>query len=140
MSNDPSARSAQEALVLIVEEDEGVRTMLEMALSSHGFSVVTANDGATGLETFRRHSANNPLVLMDVNMPVMSGIEALRQMKKECPDVRCFFMSGDTGLGDIPTLLSLGALGVLAKPFSSLQSLVETLRRSCGKREKGDNS
>jgi CheY-like chemotaxis protein len=116
-------------LVLVVEEDEAIRAMLDIALSGYGFSVLTAADGKIGLETFRRHLDRNPLVLMDVNMPGMSGAETLSCMQLECPAVRCYFMSGDSGLADWPALIAQGALGVFAKPFSSLESLAETLNR-----------
>lgn len=102
--------------------------MLQAALPTYGFAVLTAANGAEGLELYRQHGERIQLVLMDVNMQGLSGPETLARLIRMDEQVRCCFMSGDTSAQRWPELLKLGALSIIAKPFSSLQELARTLR------------
>ncbi|MCS7082313.1 MAG: response regulator [Bacteroidetes bacterium] len=69
--------------ILLVEDNEMNRDMLVQRLQRRGFSVLTAHDGAEGVELARRERPD--LVLMDLSLPVMDGWEATRQLKSD-PD------------------------------------------------------
>ena len=77
--------SGSPPLILVVEENDGVRNLLENALPMLGFRVAPAGNGKEALETFRQHAAEIELVLMDVNMDGMDGLECtLRLRALEC--------------------------------------------------------
>lgn len=115
-------------LVLVVEEDEGVRRFLDVALTSHGFRVKTARNGREGLRIFFEDSDNIAIVLMDVQMADLDGAATLLQMRDLEPAVRCCFMTGDTSLSRSKELLHIGGLHIFSKPFASIQDLVQRLR------------
>jgi len=66
--------------VLVVEDDEGIREMLKYNLSTAGFSVQEASDGASGLRTAR--TARPDLILLDLMLPGMSGFDFCRALRK----------------------------------------------------------
>jgi two-component system, response regulator, stage 0 sporulation protein F len=67
--------------LLLVDDEEAIRMIYREEFESDGYEVVTAADGPNGLECFR--SAQPDLVILDIHMPGMNGVEVLRQMKME---------------------------------------------------------
>jgi CheY-like chemotaxis protein len=116
--------------VLVVENEEAVRKMLEMALRQSGFRVREAKGGAEAVQLYDQHHDTIWAVLLDVQMPGMDGVETLAALRQIDPQVRVVFMSGSTGEYSTADLLSAGAFSVLAKPFRSLAHLITTLHRS----------
>ena len=108
------------AQILIIDDDELFRTMLNATLVHFGHSVVEAGNGAEGLDLFQRTSPD--LVITDLVMPEMEGFELLMKFKKHHPHAKLMVMSGGVR-GQTADFLEmarrLGALGVLAKPFSA---------------------
>lgn len=85
-----------EKTILIVDDEEGIRKVLGISLSDMGYKVISAENGETALALFRD---NNPqIVLTDIKMPGMDGIELLSCLKKEAPDTEVIMI---TGHGDI---------------------------------------
>ncbi|MFL5606645.1 MAG: PAS domain S-box protein [Gemmatimonadaceae bacterium] len=83
--------------VLVVEDDDAVRSVAQQILSKQGYVVLEAADGAAAL---RLHAQTTPpvdLILTDVIMPEMSGAEMARQLRERHPAIRVLFMSGYTG-------------------------------------------
>ncbi len=109
-------------LVLVVDDDPGVRALLIGMLARLGYAVLAAADGAEGVELYRRHAAEVDLVLLDVRMPEMDGPAALAELRRLNPGVTCCFMTGDPAraAGD---LAALGARAVLTKPFTAADLL-----------------
>lgn len=103
--------------ILVVDDDEVVRAVLDIALGAHGFSVRLASDGREGVAVYREHAATIDLVLLDVRMPGWDGPRTLAVLRARAPRVRCCFMSGDTGEYTEQDLLALGAAAVFRKPF-----------------------
>jgi CheY-like chemotaxis protein len=122
------ARAKKELHLLIVEEEEGVRQLLKLALERDGFSVATAAGGQQGVDYFRANAAAIDLVLLDVRMRGIDGPQTLALIQQLQPQVRACFMTGDTAGSRTEELLGLGALRVFHKPFSSLADLAGTLR------------
>src|SRR5262245_38673653 len=83
--------------VLVVDDDPGVRRLLDRALPLHGFRVRLAAGGPEALDVFEAHHPDIDLVLLDVRMPTLDGPATLAALARIKPDVRCVFMSGDTG-------------------------------------------
>ena len=115
-------------VVLVVEEDDGVRELLETALPMQGFEVLSCSNGAQALDIYHREGQRIHLVLMDVNMSGLSGSQTLDRLRQLNQSVRCCFMSGDTSGSDWPALLKKGALCVFTKPFPSMLTLSESLK------------
>lgn len=135
MVNPSSSERAQERpLLLIVEEEEGVRQMMDCALTAHGFNILLAANGDDAIELYRRLGHKINLVLMDVTMSGLSGPQTLKVLQQVNPHVRCCFMSGDTSTQRWPELLALGASRVFPKPFPSLSELVQVIRQLCTER------
>jgi len=74
----------ENALILIVDDDAGQRRILEFWLKEEGYAVVTAADGVAGLEAFENKSP--ALVISDIRMPGLSGLEMLGRIKAVSPD------------------------------------------------------
>ena len=72
-----------EKSILLVDDEEGIRKVLDIALADLGYEVHTAENGAEALRIFK--DVQPPIVLTDIKMPEMDGIELLRQLKQESP-------------------------------------------------------
>jgi CheY-like chemotaxis protein len=104
--------------VLVVDDDPALLDSLKLLLEVDGFAVTTAENGVRGLQAFRNRGPD--IVLIDVMMPKLDGIESVRQMRRERPDAKIVVMSGEARLGqpDLQrTAQELGAVAVLRKPF-----------------------
>jgi CheY-like chemotaxis protein len=118
------------ALILVMDDDAGVRRSLERVLLSRGHEVLLAADGGQGLRTWRERGAD--LVLLDIHMPDTDGIEVLVQLRGQAPSLPVIVISGGDQtrhldlLGDAQLL---GASAVLRKPFT-LDELVGAVERA----------
>jgi len=125
----PASRAgAMPPTVLVVEDDLVVRETCAMLLEDHGFSVVTAVDGADGLRKFRQ--VKPAVVLTDIIMPEKEGIAFIRELRRESREVTIVAMSGSGRIGDrevIEIAVKLGANVGLYKPFGDLQ-LIDAVR------------
>jgi PAS domain S-box-containing protein len=86
-------RGGSEA-ILLVEDEESIRTLAEHILKGIGYIVFTARNGEEAIEVFRRHREKIALAVLDVVMPKMGGKEAFEMMRKENPGLKAIFMSG----------------------------------------------
>ena len=101
--------------ILIVDDDDQVRALLAEFFGSQGFEVVTAEDGQVALERMRLDRP--PVVLLDLNMPRLGGLEALPELKRITPQACVIIL---TSHSDVPTAVQamrLGAYDYLVKPF-----------------------
>jgi DNA-binding NtrC family response regulator len=114
--------------LLIVEEEEGVRQLLRLAMERYGFTVSTAASGQEGIDYYRQHGPAVDVVLLDVRMKGLDGPQTFCQLQKLNPKVRACFMTGDTAASRGPELMAMGALEVFHKPFNSLAALAQRLR------------
>lgn len=107
--------------VLVVDDDPQVRELLRTWLESDGHEVVAAPDGRKALETCRQYQFD--LVITDVLMPDMDGIEFLRLIRDEKHQCRLMAISGGNafGLDFLDEMKMFGATQTLAKPFSGDQ-------------------
>jgi CheY-like chemotaxis protein len=114
--------------VLIVEDERAIRALLEFALSGSGTPIFQAASGAEALALYQQHRLDIGVALIDVQMPEMDGPQVLAGLRAINPQVRAVFMSGHTGRYSAQELLDLGAVRVLAKPFTSLAGVVRILQ------------
>jgi CheY-like chemotaxis protein len=82
--------------VLLVEDEDAVRRIVKLALESAGYHVIEAGGGEEALEAGRRHAGPIHLVVTDVVMPGMSGLELVERIEKTSPGMRVLFVSGYT--------------------------------------------
>ena len=114
-----------EGLVLVVDDEESVRTLTSRMLESFDLHVITAADGREAVDKFHTHAEAITAVLLDVTMPVMNGLEAMEKIRHVRPDVPVLFMSGYMREGELRNLDA--ATDFLQKPFK-LEDLQEKLR------------
>lgn len=126
-------------VIVLVEDDEFIRNTIAFALRKNGFVVHTAVDGHEGLETIRRMvSGGEPvhLVLTDLQMPHLSGLEMIRAMRGEEIHLPVFVISGYGSKETVTELLRLGCVDYLDKPFTPT-ILLECLRAAFDRIESG---
>ena len=102
--------------LLLVDDEEGIRKVLGISLSDIGYEVLTAENGEEALEIFRRE--NPPIVLTDIKMPVMDGIELLRKIKDENPDTEVIMITGHGDMDLAIKSLKYRAIDFVTKPVN----------------------
>lgn len=132
----PRAPTAQ-AHVLVVDDDEGVRTVVSWRLEADGFAVSLARDGAGALEQIAERRPD--LVVLDLSMPGVGGLDVLRRVRLDegddgGPALPVIVLSGRSGETDRIVGLDLGADDYLVKPFSpgELAARVRSVLRRAG--------
>ncbi len=115
------------ARVLVVDDDAGVRSLLEHVLARHGYEVRSVADGQSALRAIREDSPE--AVLLDVNLPGLSGVEALEAVHAITPGVKVIMMSGAVSFEVAKDTLARGAFDFVAKPFD-MKALAQTLHEA----------
>ncbi len=114
------------ASVLIVDDEEQLRTLMRQALEHAEFVVQEATDGRQALEAYRK--APSDLVIMDILMPGQDGLECIIQLRREFPNAKVIAITGGSEMIGVLNYLEvakmLGARRTLHKPFD-LKELVE---------------
>ena len=115
--------------VLIADDAVFMRTVIKNNLQQAGFEVVAeASNGREAVSLYKQHKPD--LVLMDITMPEMTGIEAVREIRKGYPSASIVICSA---MGQAPMVieaLKAGAVNFLVKPINS-ERLIETARKVC---------
>jgi two-component system KDP operon response regulator KdpE len=115
--------------ILVIDNDPQIRRMMRTTLVAQGFEIGDARNGEDGLERLR--SERYDLVLLDINMPGMSGIEVCREIRNGC-DIGIIMLSVRTGERDKTEAFDAGADDYVTKPFGFPELLARmraTLRR-----------
>ncbi|MBW2028033.1 MAG: response regulator [Deltaproteobacteria bacterium] len=103
--------------VLLVDDEEGIRKILGLALMDAGYDVVAAGNGEEALEIFR--DKQPPIVLTDIKMPGMDGIQVLRAIKAENPDTEVIMITGHGDMDLAIQSLKFEATDFITKPIST---------------------
>jgi CheY-like chemotaxis protein len=111
------------AIVLVAEDEEVIRSLLSLVLTSAGHKVLAAANGLEALALFRSFSSSIDLVITDLIMPVMDGYELVRIIQQDCPDTKIICMTG-YATQDCPQGTTL-----LPKPFlpKQIQEIVDRI-------------
>ncbi|HSI13837.1 MAG TPA: PAS domain S-box protein, partial [Chthoniobacter sp.] len=112
-------------VILVIDDDAGIRLVTERMLASYGYEVITACDGESGLNEFRRQRDRIRVVICDQMMPGMSGAEVLAQIHREAPTLPLIAVSGLMEELKVPG--AEGAVTLLRKPTES-QALLSVVR------------
>ena len=118
----------QKPSVLVVDDESGILDTLRILLRNEGFEVTTAQGGKAGLEQIR--SGIHDLILSDVRMPQVSGIDILNAAREQDPMTPVILMTAQASLQSAISAVNSGAFYYIQKPFSN-DELVAILRRAC---------
>ena len=127
---EPAVRQTSEKPgVLVVDDEHMVRIMVQLGLERNGFDVLLARSGPEAIDIYRGHAEEIAVVLLDVCMPGLDGLETLEVLRELNPDVVACFMSSESGVCHPERLLQSGAAHVIPKPFrpDELASIVRLL-------------
>jgi len=102
--------------ILVVDDDISQRRLIEFWLKEEGYSVVTASDGNTALRTFTETSP--ALVISDIRMPGLSGLDLLGRIKALNPDTPVILITAFGAVGDAVEAMKLGAADYVLKPLN----------------------
>jgi DNA-binding response OmpR family regulator len=122
----PADRTPLRKHILLVEDDETVRLMMKRVLSARGFGIDEAPDGRQALARIREMPFD--LVITDLVMPELEGLEVIRALRRESPSIAILAVSGAYGGAFLHAAELLGARAILAKPFNP-EILVATVER-----------
>ena len=102
--------------ILVVDDEQGIRTVLRDVLQDEGHRVLVAEDGIQGLQVLADQEVN--LVVLDVWLPNMGGIDVLREIKQEYADIEVIVISGHANIKVAVQAVKMGAFDFLEKPLS----------------------
>ena len=102
--------------LLLVDDEEGIRKVLSISLSDNGYQVFTAETGEQALEIFQREAP--PIVLTDIKMPGMDGIELLQKIKHQNPDAEVIMITGHGDMDLAIKSLKYQAIDFVTKPIN----------------------
>ncbi|MEK3732691.1 MULTISPECIES: response regulator [Paenibacillus] len=119
--------------VLIVDDQNGIRILLMEVFSSEGYETFQAANGKIALEIVKQHSPD--LVLLDMKIPGMDGLEILKHIKQMDPEIKVIMMTAYGELDMIKEATELGALMHFTKPFD-----IDEMRQAVNAQLKGTTS
>ncbi len=105
-------------LILLVDDEPTIRSILRQGLENAGFKVIEAADGVDGFGAFVRHRSSIRMVLLDLTMPRMGGDEVFAEIQRMAPEVPVVLMSGYSQQEATMALKGKGLAGFLSKPCS----------------------
>lgn len=114
--------------ILVIDDQEPIRRIVRRALEQEGHQILDASDGEMGMQLLAQHGAD--VVITDIFMPGMDGIQTLREIRKRFPGTKVIAMSGgdSSGLLDLRKDAELlGAVKSVHKPFTA-RELVDVVR------------
>jgi two-component system response regulator AtoC len=118
----PEAISAPKARILVVDDEEHVRRVLELMLSRQGYAVTTAANGTEGLERFSAEVFE--LVILDLRMPDLDGLTVLARLRASEPDQTVVMITAYASVETALTAMKQGAFDYIGKPFQEEEILV----------------
>ncbi len=114
--------------ILVVDDESTITELIEVLLSGEGYEVVTASNGTNGLE--KVDSVNPDLIITDISMPDMEGVEFISRLRKKSISTPIIAMSGNAvGMNFLKATRLFGATETILKPFST-QEFIAAVRRS----------
>jgi len=130
MKQEPKA--ARKGRILVVDDEEGVRTFLAESIERDGHEVVQAEDGVAALQAAREEPFD--VVLTDLRMPKMDGMTLVRTLRTEQPDVELIVLTAFGDVGTAVEAMKLGVFDYLQKPLSGPAAAREMIRGALERR------
>lgn len=117
------------APILVVDDEPSVLNLASLVIQGSGYPVLTSTNGREGLDLFRNSGEPISVLVTDVQMPIMDGIEMAKSIKSENQDVKIIFVSGFAPTKEIADLILEWDAQFLSKPFD-LQHLRTAVQRA----------
>jgi DNA-binding NtrC family response regulator len=117
--------------VLLADDEPALLNLFRKVLEQEGYQVVTADDGALALKLVEGGGVE--LLVTDIEMPNMTGLELLRRVRQYAPELPVIIMTGGSALKTVPEAYGLGVTQFLLKPVLPVQ-LVTTVRQVLARR------
>ncbi len=112
--------------VVIVDDNEDITSVISDILEIGGFNVVgIGHNGKEAVSLYREHKPD--FIFLDVMMPIMNGIQALKEIKDENSKANVIMVTADDGTGVIQELKKLNATAIIIKPFK-IETIFETIK------------
>ena len=124
------------ARILVIDDDENIRKVLETILEDEGYIVATAETAKKGIEKSEEEFYN--LALIDVRLPDMEGIELLSKLRNTKPKMRKIIVTGYPTLQNAVSAVNKGADAYVMKPFE-VEKILQTIREQL-KKQQGEKS
>lgn len=122
----------KELKILIVDDEERFLSTTQKLLSKNGYEALTAQSGKEALELLQRHMIH--VVILDVKMPIMNGIETLREIKKGFPLTEVIMLTGHATVESAVDGLKSGATDYLMKP-TDVEEMIKKAEEAFEKRK-----
>ncbi|WGV23533.1 hybrid sensor histidine kinase/response regulator [Halotia branconii] len=110
-------------LILVVDDEAAIRDITKTSLESHNYQIITASDGIEAIALYAEHREQISLVITDMLMPSMDGINTIRTLQKINPDVKIIAVSGLSTSDKVDTAYEIGIKAFLPKPYTTNQLL-----------------
>ena len=119
--------------ILVIDREPDIRKTLETLLRKEGYRVRSASGGDEAVDTFKSEPFD--LVIMDINIPVTSGLKVLRKMKKLDKDIKVIVLTGSASIDNaVQALRHYGAFDFLIKPLKNGKQLILSIKKALEKR------
>ena len=118
-------------LILVVDDETNILRITKMILEKNNYQVISANDGPEALALFTQHIQEIKVVLTDISMPYMDGMELVRALRKMKPDVRIIAFTGQDQQARLSELQAMKVNNFLSKPFGT-DKLLAAVHTSVG--------
>ena len=115
--------------ILICDDEEGIRESLKLILGDY-YELIVTNEGEKCLDILK-NAPDVRLVLLDIKMPKVSGLEILQKIKEKYPKLNVIIITGYKSVETAAEAVRLGASGYIVKPFKS-DEILATARKSLG--------
>jgi CheY-like chemotaxis protein len=112
-------------MILIVEDNDAMRELLKTLLQSDGHEVILAHDGMEAVEQYKTEGKKIELVITDIEMPYLNGVETYRQIKKMNSEAKVIFVSGAMNRRLEEQLQREGIQGFFQKPYAPADILAK---------------
>lgn len=120
--------------ILIVDDEENIRLMLKRHFRFLGYEVEDRENGAEAIKLLDEKRFE--VVISDINMPKMNGIEFLKRVKRECPMTHCIMITGYVTMQNVLTCMRYGADTCIFKPLEDMTELEEAVKNAVNQLKK----
>ncbi len=111
--------------VLIVEDEQELRHLFAILLELEGFKVLQANDGSQGLELLQKHAGEVRLLITDLNLPRLAGMDLSSRARSLNPSIKIVGTSGMGGKAVHEMVIKAGADDFIEKPFQPSEAIAK---------------
>jgi CheY-like chemotaxis protein len=116
------------ARILVVDDEELIRSLINQLLTELNYSVISCGNGQDAINYFSKNSQIVDVVILDMNMPIMSGVDCLAELRKIRKDVKVIISTGYSMQSKTQKIFVQGVSGFVKKPFK-LSELAEEIER-----------